>query len=53
MEMKDKVKNEEIKLAEETLEDLPIIDQQAEETNGAGTATGKLYVATNVGVFVS
>ena len=53
MEIKEKVKNEQIKQAEEKLEDLPVVDEQAEETKGAGTATGKLYVATNVGVFVS
>jgi hypothetical protein len=50
MEIKENLKNEEIKLAEEKLVDLPVVEEQADETKGAGTATGKLYVATNVGV---
>lgn len=52
MEMKDNIKNEEIKLAEEKLADLPVIENQSEETKGAGAPNGKLYVATNAGVFV-
>ena len=50
--MKEQTKNEEIKLAEEKLADLPVSENQAEETKGAGAPNGKLYVATDVGVFV-
>lgn len=53
MEVKEKVKNEGTNPAEAKLEDLPVVEERAEETKGAGTATGRMYVATNVGVFVS
>jgi hypothetical protein len=52
MEIKDTARNEAIKPAEQKLEDLPVIEEQAEETKGAGAPNGKLYVATDVGVFV-
>ena len=53
MESTMELKEEAIKLPEEKLEDLPVDEEQAEETTGAGAATGKIYVATNLGVFVS
>ena len=52
MEIKEKVRNEQIKQPDEKLADLPVIEGQAEETKGAGAPNGKLYVATDVGVFV-
>jgi hypothetical protein len=37
----------------ESLCDLPVADEQANQTKaGASQPTGKLYVATNVGLFV-
>ena len=53
MEIKDKVKNEETNLAERKLEDLPVTEEQAEETKGAGAPTGRVFVATDVGVYVN
>jgi hypothetical protein len=36
----------------ETLTDLPVTDEQASQTRaGASTLNGKLYLATEVGVF--
>ena len=53
MEIKEKLKDDEITFADEKLEDLPVNEEQAAGTKGAGAATGKVYVATDVGVFVS
>ena len=46
--------NRETNCAESKLEDLPVVEEQAEETKGAGLGApnGKVYVATNTGVFV-
>lgn len=52
MEIQDKAKHEATKLAEEKLEDLPVGGEQAEETKGAGVPNGRLYVGTEVGVYV-
>jgi hypothetical protein len=52
MEIKEKVKNEQIKQADEKLADLPVIEEQAEETKGAGAPQGRLYLGTDAGVFV-
>ncbi len=52
MNIKEQAKNEEIKPAEEKLADLPAIENQSEETRGAGVPNGRLYVATDAGVFV-
>ena len=53
MEIKEKVKTEQIKEAEEKLADLPLVEEQSEETKGAGAPNGRLYVGTNQGVFVA
>src|SRR5512143_1073494 len=53
METKEKLKDNEITLAEEKLEDLPVDEEHDAATKGAGTATGRVYVATDVGVFTS
>lgn len=47
--------NGETTCAEANLEDLPINQEQGEETKGAGLGApnGKIYVATNTGVFVN
>jgi hypothetical protein len=52
VELKEKVKNEAIKLAGEKLKDLPVIEEQAEETKGAGEAMTRLLVGTDQGAFV-
>ena len=52
MEIKEKVKNEQIK-QDEKLVDLPLVEEQSEDTKGAGAPNGRLYVGTNQGVFVS
>lgn len=47
--------NRETNCAEAKLEDLPVVEEQAEESKGAGLGApnGKVYVATNTGVFVN
>ena len=49
MEVNEKVKPE----AEENLEDLSVTEDQSEQTKGAGAPSGRIYVATDTGVFVS
>jgi hypothetical protein len=52
MNAQDHIKNDEIDLQADALNDLPVTDEQANQTRaGAGAPNGKLYVATNVGVF--
>lgn len=53
MDIKEKVKNEQIKQADEKLADLPVVEEQSEDTKGAGAPQGRLYLGTDVGVFVS
>ncbi len=43
---------EQLEPGEEILEDLSVNEDQAENTQGAGATTGKIYVGTEVGVFV-
>ncbi len=52
MQIKDTIKNDEIKPVDQTLEDLPVVEEKSEDTKGAGTPNGRLYLATEVGVFV-
>lgn len=51
MRSEEEFKNKERKLGDEKLEDLRLSDEQAEETKAG--PSGVLYVATEVGVFVS
>lgn len=53
MEVKEKVNNEAIKPADAKLEDLPITEEQAEETKGAGDAQTRLLFGTEHGLYVS
>ena len=52
MQLKDKIKNEEINAVDQTLEDLPVVEEQSEDTKGAGAPNGRLYLGTDQGVFV-
>jgi hypothetical protein len=52
MQIKDTTKNEEIKSVDQTLEDLPVVEEQSEDTKGAGAPNGRLYLGTDQGVFV-
>lgn len=52
MQIKDKTKIEEIKPLDQTLEDLPVVEEQSEDTKGAGAPNGRLYLGTDQGVFV-
>ena len=47
------LKNDEINLKADALTDLPVADEQSDSAKGGATASGKLFVATNVGVFVT
>lgn len=51
--MHEEPNNKESNFAEANVEDLPVNEEQAEETKGAGAPQGRLYVATDVGVYVS
>jgi hypothetical protein len=53
MEVNDNPPTEGIGPQDEKLGDLPVADEQSAETRGGGAPNGKLYVATDVGVFVS
>ena len=44
-------KNDEIDLPTAHLLDLPITDDQANHTKAGGQPSGRLYVATNVGIY--
>ena len=51
---KENAANEDIILQADAVTDLPITDEQANQIKaGLGTTTGKIYVATDVGVYVS
>lgn len=52
MQIKDKTRNEEIKPVDQPLEDLPVVEEQSEDTKGAGAPNGRLYLGTDQGVFV-
>ena len=54
--MKDRknqtTKNNEVNLQSDALTDLPVADEQANQTKaGAAQPVGRLYLATDVGVF--
>jgi hypothetical protein len=44
--------NDESRPQAEALTDLPVTDEQAGRTTAGGTPAGRLYVATQTGVFV-
>ena len=52
MEIKDKSKDEAIKLAEEKLQDLPVSEDQTEDTK-AGEGRTRLIFADDQGVFLA
>ena len=44
--------NTEINLESDALTDLPVADEEANETKAGGSPNGRLFIGTEVGVFV-
>jgi hypothetical protein len=53
MKAQENIKNDEINVQADALTDLPVADEQADRATGGGAASGRIYVATEVGVFVT
>ena len=53
MDAQNNTKDDEINIQGEALTDLPVTDEQADGVRAGGAPGGRLFLGTEVGVFVS